>query len=225
MTLTDLAIIYLACGAPLSMHYFFGQHGRLSLGFAARVVLVSLAWPVAITFFIRRRLVDGRNTAANAAPAAIDRRLDELRVQMENRAQTLGAPGSFFESREIFARYTGLAFALTRHSLDNPANELFEMSGHRDVSLAARCSSRKQKNRLQAHWDASRSDYFTMIGSLVGRDDLTILSPAIEVAEIINDRETARKLLRIADQARRPADQNKLPEIKLTASRFQSAQN
>lgn len=189
MTFTDLAIIYLACGAPLSMHYFFAARRKPVLYFAAKVVLVALVWPVA-AFWLMRSLRKPVGGVVLSGVSEIERRLDSLRIEIEKAAFADESAAAVFEFRELFARYTGLALASNiRFELDSP-NELFQLSGHTNEDLASRCLRRKASNRLAMHANASREDFVESIAALEIGAQRSIVPGASAVAELVADAHT-----------------------------------
>lgn len=193
MTFIDLAIIYLACGAPLSMHYFFAASRKPNFYFAARIVLVSLFWPIAaflLVHKVRTPLVSGSQIGQND----LDRRLDSLRVKIERSAFTDETAASVFEFRELFARYTGLAQAANARNSATTVNELFNLSSHQQGDLATICLERKAKNRLLDHADAASEDLVSFISASSIYSDNALLSSATSLAELLGDRQTASRL-------------------------------
>ncbi|MBK7934221.1 MAG: hypothetical protein IPK01_12150 [Acidobacteria bacterium] len=197
MTSFDLAIIYLACGAPLSMHYFFAASGKPKLYFAMRIVLVALFWPIAAFSLIMslRRPIAGANRSGGGE---IERKLDSLRVEIEHSAFTDDTAASVFEFRELFARYTGLIQASTAKAEHASANELFLLSGHKNAELATRCLDRKASNQLKVHANASREDFVESIAAMTIAADGVLVRSASAVAELVGDSRTAEMLLKLA---------------------------
>ena len=193
MTSIDLAIIYLACGAPLSMHYFFAASRNPNFYFAARIVLVSLFWPIAAFLLVQRvrtQLVSG----SQIGQTDLDRRLDSLRVKIERSAFTDETAASVFEFRELFARYTGLAQAAHVQNSPTTVNELFRLSSHEQGDLATICYERKAMNRLLNHADAASEDLVSFISASSIYSDSTLLSSATSLAELLGDRQTVSRL-------------------------------
>ncbi len=203
MTFIDFAIIYLACGAPLSMHYFFAASRKPAIYFAARIVLVSLFWPIAAFLLIkgiRTQLVSGSQIGQND----LERRLDTLRLKIERSAFSDETAASVFEFRELFARYTGLAQAANAKNSAATVNELFKLSSHGQGDIATICLERKAKNRLLDHADAASDDLVKFISASSIYSDSTLLSSATSLAELLGDRQTASRLRELNSDASSP---------------------
>jgi len=207
MTFIDLAIIYLACGAPLSMHYFFGASGKRNLYFAIKVVLVALVWPVA-AFLLIRDLTRSRIAVSHPGQNDFDRRLDSIRVAIEHSAFADENATAVFEFRELFARYTGLAQAASTSDSLSPENELFKLSSHARGDLATVCLERKAKNRLLVHADAASEDFVCFLALANVDADPGLISSATDLAQALDDRKTLSRLRRL--------DSNTVPRTERT---------
>lgn len=198
MTFTDLAIIYLACGAPLSMHYFLATGRKPTFYFAMKVVLVAVIWPIA-AFLLIKSLKKPLAGVVRSASGEIDIRLDALRLEIENAVFTDESAASVFEFRELFARYTGLAQAAVADPGQNTANELFLLSGHDDAELASRCLGRKASNRLTVHANAAREDFVESIALLSIGVERDLVQTASAAAGLIGDPKTVRMLRELGE--------------------------
>lgn len=197
MTFLDLTIIYLACGAPLSMHYIFSARREPEFYFAAKVVLVALGWPVAAFLLIKslRKPLEGILLSGSDE---IDRKLDSLRLELEQAAFTDETASSLFEFRELFARYTGLARSSVVDAGQDPANELFLLSGHENGDLASRCLGRRASRRLKVHANAAREDFVESIAaSRIGAEQ-DLVPTAAAVAGLVGDARTVGLLHELA---------------------------
>lgn len=206
MTFVDLAIIYLACGAPLSMHYFFAADRKPALLFAARIVLVSLCWPVAVFLLIRdvrERHLDRQQTGQNE----LDRLLDPIRVEIENLAFDGEIAATVFEFRELFARYTGLVQAANAEASNAGENELFKLSSHSNGDLATLCLERKAKNRLLIHAESAREDLVSFISAAMISADQRLLKSATILAETLGDREAVLRIAELCPFAAKDVEQ------------------
>ena len=193
MTFLDLAIIYLACGAPLSMHYFFAASRKPNLYFAARIVLVALAWPVA-AFLLVRALRKPIEHVIFSGSGEIDRKLDSLRLDLESAAFMDGTASSVFEFRELFARYTGLAQAAVVDSGQNTETQPFLIMGQNTAELGSRCLGRKASNRLTVHANAAREDFVESIAASSIGAEQSVVQMALTVADLVGDHRTVGML-------------------------------
>ena len=200
MTFIDLAIIYLACGAPLSMHYFFGLRGKPTVYFIVRGIAVTLFWPVAAALLLTNSLRRGEAPALDEEAKQLDLRLDALRSDIESVAFANSNAASAFEFREVFGRYTGLVRAALGDASDASGREIFQLAGHTNTKLATRCLNRTAAVRLSAHANAARIDFVELIASLSQGLDPKISSAAVETAALIGDERTVSRLRALIDE-------------------------
>lgn len=200
MTFIDLAIIYLACGAPLSMHYFFGLRGKPTVYFIVRGIAATLFWPVAAVLFLTNSLRRSEARAFDEEVKQLNHRLDALRSDIESFAFADGNAASAFEFREVFGRYTGLVQAVSGNADDALGREIFQLSGHSNTKLATRCLNRTAAIRLSAHANAARFDFVELIAYLSNDFAREILLVAVETAELIGDEQTVYRLRALIDE-------------------------
>ncbi len=201
MTYVDLAIIYLACGAPLSMHYFFGLRRKPTVYFVARGILITLFWPAGVVSL----LVDASRNRSKSIPAShlsnTDTRLDAIRIKIENLVFRNENAASVFEFREVFARYTGLIQATSMCEPETAINEIFRLSGHNNGELATRCSNRKSSLRLISHAENSRLDFVALIDSVSLNNLSAVTDLAMQAADLLSDRQTVDRLRKLSERA------------------------
>lgn len=205
MTFIDLAIIYLACGAPLSMHYFFASNSKATLRFAAKVISVALVWPVSAFFLIKsvRKPASGLTSTKHSET---EQKLDILRLELEDAAFSDETASLVFEFRELYARYTGLAQARSRDSVQYSSHELFLLSGHTNSELASRCIARKASNHLSIHADAAREEFVDSIAALSIAAKTGLIQTAASVADLVDDEQAIAMLYEFSnDPNDRPA--------------------
>lgn len=148
VTVIDIAIIYLACGAPFGVYHAFLADRTLS-----RVVLAVAAWPV----FAIRLAASTRQSSTN-----IHALLVATRKSIEADLFVASTPEAVFDFREVFDRYTGLALA-AQESAGLALAGLHEMTGHPSKSLAESCMLRTHKARLRRHVIAARSEFVALL--------------------------------------------------------------
>lgn len=182
MELSELIVIYLACGAPFAVHYATSRRPERSVTKLINLVLALLAWPV----FAVRLVIERIRYHALAG----ERRIEGLRAEIEETAFPSNDMQSVFEFRETFYRYVGLARALNEKASEEFGNDLFETVGHPNDILAARCLARKNRSRLERHRNDARVDFLATIADLSAasakRD--RILGLAAALTEQVGDR-------------------------------------
>ncbi len=198
MTYIDLAIIYLACGSPLSMHYFFGLRGKPTPYFIARGILATLFWPVGIVSLLR----DASRARAKGASISIltetDMLLDSIRVEMESVAFQNKNTASVFEFREVFTRYTGLVQAASAIELETDVGEIFRLSEHGNGQLATRCINRVSSLKLVRHADDARTEFISLIDSLSKECSLALADLAQEAGVLLDDQVAIERIYELS---------------------------
>ena len=182
MSLVELIIIYLACGAPFAVYRATSSHASTStkwLDFATALV----GWPIFAAMLLTRRV-----RSSTAAPEA---GIEKLRVQMETAAFPDNAIQGVFDFRETFYRFVGLSNAVNEPESDKPATELFEIGGGGNSQTAARCLARRNRIRLHRHYLKARLEFMS---SIAERADENLNSLASELAAHLGDPLTRREL-------------------------------
>lgn len=136
MTIADLIVVYLSCGAPFGVLVFLSRHSRPTIRTIAQSVLAAIFWPLVAVSWIHRRL---------------------LLRQQGQRSTYLPLPKrAIFSQDPLFAEYETLTRAMldARTAESCLSAELFELAGNANPLLAAVCSERK-RNRLLEHRQAA----------------------------------------------------------------------
>jgi hypothetical protein len=164
MKLSDLIIIYLACGSPFGVYQITKrQQDRSATGWV--LILSSfLFWPVFAIGLLVDRFVPGKRAADTAANA----RIECIRSEIERAAFPSGATASLFEFREVFYRFTGLFEAANIGISTKRSNELFEVIGHSNKALASQCLARRNREKLAYHQMLARNEFVDVIADLAG---------------------------------------------------------
>lgn len=175
MSLVELIIIYLACGAPFAVFRATSSDAGAStkwLSFATALI----GWPIFAAMLLFRRV--------RIATAAPDADIERLRVQMETAAFPDREIQGVFDFRETFYRFVGLSNAVNEPESDKPATELFEIGGGGNTQTAARCLARRNRIRLHRHYLKARLEFMS---SIAERADEDLNSLASELAVHLGD--------------------------------------
>ncbi|MBK9527088.1 MAG: hypothetical protein IPO41_01895 [Acidobacteria bacterium] len=170
MSLVELIIIYLACGAPFAVFKATSRNANASTKWLVFVSAL-LGWPVFAAMLITRRV----RTATDGHDPIIER----LRTQMETAAFPDNEIQGVFDFRETFYRFVGLSNAVNEPEPDKPGTELFEIGGGGSSETAARCLARRNRIRLHRHYLKARREFMT---SIAERADENLSSLASELA-------------------------------------------
>ena len=203
MTVTDLIIIYLACGSPFGVHQITRrQNGQASTSWL--IVLASfLFWPGFATALLIGRFVSENVGNEDAS------RIERFRTEIERVGFTGEATSSLFEFREVFYRFTGLIEAANSKPPVKATNELFEVSGHANKSLASKCLARRNREKLAYHQTQARNEFVDIIAELANnefhREEIT--SIAIKFTAYLKDDTATSDLTALLS---RPAKRNEV---------------
>jgi hypothetical protein len=197
VNISDVFIIYLACGAPFGVYNLL-QHresGRTAtIWFNAAVNF--LFWPVSAFRLVNGRagLKDRSNTDFDALyelDALTERRVAGLRKEFENLLFGYEGDISIYGFREVFDRYTGLTVAVNAgFRTGEPADsEISQIAGHKNVGLASVCLERRNRTRLLRHQIQAREDFSKALLNLAGAANARRKTEmlAIDLAGVLND--------------------------------------
>lgn len=179
MKLTDLIIIYLACGSPFGVYQITTRKPKSSRDFA--ILFISfLLWPVfAFTLLIERVRNSDLHDRFNAK-----KKLEEIRIGFERIALSDSPMSSLFEFREIYSRYTGLAEAAAAKLPTKFSSEIFEVTGHPNNDLASRCLARKNVRKTASHHQQAKDDFLNILSGFDAvvdeRDELLSLVGSLD---------------------------------------------
>ena len=193
MDLLDLAIIYLACGAPFAVQYSFRSkdHGRAEK--AARCVLAGLAWPILTFLYVR----DAVQRLGHRTPVQCETKhlIDDIRQGLENSVDLSGRPDAAFEFRRTVLRWAELAVAVRQPTASPAAEGVWEISGHTRPDIASNAYIHREKRLLDAHFEAARKDMLGLAGSL--RSNAEFRMRALEAARSLDDEVSVQALTEI----------------------------
>ncbi len=173
MNLLDIAIIYLACGAPFGVYYFLtARHRVRERWFVARLGASFLFW-----FFFAARLIVVNGPLRYILDSDKDgrvvpnfetlRSLEALRRNCEAALSATDPDFRVYEFRESFERYVGLTLELNSAN-DVPTDAdsgLGEVSGYGKSAHNSRCLHRRNLARLRFHREIARNSITEVIES------------------------------------------------------------
>jgi len=175
MSLVELIIIYLACGAPFAVFKATSRDAKASTKWLVFITAL-LGWPVFAAMLITRRV--------RTATDGHDPIIEKLRTQMETAAFPDNEIQGVFDFRETFYRFVGLCNAVNEPEPDKPGTELFEIGGGGSSETAARCLARRNRIRLHRHYLKARREFMS---SIAERADEKLYSYASELAVHLGD--------------------------------------
>ncbi len=196
----ELAIIYLAFGAPVAVHRATSVRGTFSARDTLDVGLSFVGWPVALIVFAWQR----SSSSEIRQDERLRARINELAAEL----QTDIPPGEAADLPAALGLYVDLSIALNHPT--EPTEKLFELSGHPDAALAARCSARRDSKKLAFHQLRARNDLISMIDRLAdaSTDRGATLRTSLAIVELLGDVDAAADLAAM-DATRRPASRER----------------
>lgn len=160
MELSEFIIIYLACGAPFAVYRATSGSRRNIASKWLGVVLAITIWP-----FIAVETVLAH---FQTIKAGYESPLEDIRVRIEEAAFPDKQMQSVFEFRETFYRFVGLAQARTCTRSAKAADEIFTISGLSPAPAAPHCLARRNRARLERHFELAKDDFLSTIAELAG---------------------------------------------------------
>jgi len=192
MNVTDIIIIYLACGAPFGVYQVTKDRPLRSDIHWASVASSFVLWP-ALALSL---MFDGFLPSKDASL-----RIDRTRIQIEEIAFS-GEPMSLlFEFREIFYRYTGLAEAMDGQTETPMAYS--KMRWNRSDTIAAKCIARRNREKLEFHLARARNEFIDLISELAS-SNRQVAAMALEMATQFGDMAAVHDLATIRDRSHVP---------------------
>jgi hypothetical protein len=196
MNWTEFAIIYLACGAPFGVYQLTREPRPLSASNLPGVLVAFFAWPVVAVRFLWRRFFPGDEERERS----LNVRIEGARVQIESIAFPAGSAGELFEFRDVYYRYTALAIAVMA-TVAAP-RELFEVSGHSNSAVAAKCLARRNRERLAFHHVQTRNEFVDLIRRLtIGDTSDGLIRLTVDLASDLGDVDAAADLCALISSA------------------------
>lgn len=211
MNLTDFIVIYLACGAPFGVYYFFqnrARHEPRSLWL--KTFLNFVFWiPFAVRLMLNRKPIQPSFVFESNSSAA---GLQTSFKQLESILRDSDLKISVYEFREVLERYIGLTTAAQAESApDQATTEIYRIAENAQIELGAICLQRRNRQRLIRHQTEARRDFLQIIKQLldVAANEKILVSSAINLVEILDDRAARIELEKIfARRAQTAAERN-----------------
>ena len=134
---------------------------------AALAAVHLLLWPLFAADSLRRSFAV---TIPHRSP---EQEIDDIRGAFESAMFDSRSDKNVLEFRDTFARYTGLVIALRRTAAAGTPNDLFEVAGHSDRTLATRCLNRRNCRRLEFHLLNAKTEFDELVQTRRDLDKLT----------------------------------------------------
>ena len=200
MNAFDIFILYLACGAPFGVYFFFQNRHKSSISRALlKSFLTVVVWiPYALQVLnanVTKKLSGSKFDAAGDSDAALTKKLDEIEKRMLQILLASKTGVSVFEFREVVERYTGLTFARAeRDEIGANESEVFKITNHQNIALGAKCLHRRNRLRLEFHQRLASRDFLRMLAKFSFFEAEKLRTAALEFATLLDDGETRRAI-------------------------------
>jgi hypothetical protein len=171
MRFTDVLIIYLACGAPVGVYFYFQNRRLYSKHLWLKTILNFVFWiPLFLQIILKRRIpyVFSKNHFDSETKAENENKLLIVQRKIENILIENNLKISIYEFREVFDRFAGLTTACANNKTKSYKHEkaFYQISGFHDHELSARCLHRRNQKRLYFHQRKAEKDFLQMIAGI-----------------------------------------------------------
>ncbi len=204
MNLTDFIIIYLACGAPFGVYYFFQSRTDTESSIVwLKILLTFFFWIPFAFLFVRQFIVSKKNLHSNYYLSSTFEAEDEgniylIQKEIEKMFSESRPEFSLFEFRETLERYVGLTLANQQAftKISEREKEIFRITENSNVELAANCLHRRNRKLLVFHQTEARQDFLQMIRELSGSmtDKKYLENLASKFVRLLKDKQAENSL-------------------------------
>jgi hypothetical protein len=203
MKISELLIIYFSIGAPVAVRVYFQKRAEPRPNEKkARLAafLTFLFWlPAVVLFFgeqeFTRKFFRSETKSKKSAISVRAENLDALQKQLEKIACGSGLDVSLFELRETLARYVGLTIAAQSAEANDGEikahADFFRAGGHDAPERAAKCFSRRNRERIFFHQRRAQTDFLNfcknVFSAAAHSDAEEFFSTASQFVKILRD--------------------------------------
>ena len=169
MSLLDLTIIYLTCGAPFGVYYYLAN--RFTKHIWIKSIFVLFLWfPFAIRLLISHitKELREREYSVKFHEQQEAKELEKAKKDFETFLPQNDHLVSLFEFREIIERYAGLTLAKNLDAAVPAKNdkELFKINGRKNIEISSVCLNRRNRATLLSHQRDARTDFLRILDEL-----------------------------------------------------------
>jgi hypothetical protein len=204
MNFNDFLIIYLACGAPFGVYYFFEKRNSLRQNrLWLRAFSVFLFWiPFALLILVRNNKKPKPYVKEFAEIQSLDaepeNKIFTIQKEFEKILLKSNLNISIYEFREVAERYIGLTLAKQNEEHNTKKekieSEIFTISSNGNNKISSICFYRRNRNRLSFHQKNARRDFLKVLDQLLSAtsDKKSLDNLFYEFAKLLKD-EKAQK--------------------------------
>lgn len=205
MSLSDFIIIYLACGAPVGVWFYFNQ--KNSENVFAKSLLAAVFWIIFIFQFLQKRFSDNLLKTDKTS---------DIRWFQKSIEKMLPEQFSIFEFREVVERYIGLTLA-EQDSQNNALrlnNDFSARFNSRNEELSAKCLNRTDRRKLKAHQNYARKDFLQTIREVSEQidDSLVFLNVNLNFVITLNDETAEIEIEKLIEETTQIINENSVKQ-------------
>jgi hypothetical protein len=190
----EIFILYLACGAPFGVYFYF--QNRNSRAAVLKAFLTVVVWiPYALRLLnanVTKKISVSKFDALEESDSALRQKLDELQKRLTRILPESRTGVSVFEFREVVERYAGLTLARQTDEPGANESELFKITNHQNTPLGTKCLHRRNRLRLEFHQRLASRDFLKLLSKLSVFEAEKLRANALEFVTLLNDGETRR---------------------------------
>ncbi len=195
MNFTDLIIIYLTCGAPFGVYFFFQNRENYDIfQRLLKSLLIGLFWiPTGFRFlhqFVIKKLLKSQFAENNSTDSSQKVKITQFERVFSKYLLKNNCEISLFDFRETFERYVGLTLSIPKENeIIITDSDFFRISNHQNFKLGEICLQRRNRLRLQSHQTQARQDLFQLFAKINSNDleAKIIKSQAFEFFGVLED--------------------------------------
>lgn len=208
MNTVDLIIIYLTCGAPFGVYYFYQQRDFSNK--LRRSVLVTLFW-FPFAFKLLHSFVTKKFPKTKFDEKSLTDSFEKkfAQILLEENVDVL-----LFDFRETFERYIGLTKAVSTEANAAEA-EIFQITNHGNKKLATKLLNRRNRSRLITHQILARRDFLRLIEKIYSGvfKQEKVRTLTVDFVKLIKDEEALAELHRIFQNPTQSASESPVNDM------------
>lgn len=208
INLTDLFIIYLACGAPFGVYYFLRNRTQSDLKLLWLKTFLNFLFWIPLAIFLVRQinllkiLSTGFDKVAEA-DADREKNINLIQKEIEKILMKSDTPISIYEFRETIERYIGLTLAELNDDkiIAEHEREIFRIAPTKNIERGSICLNRRNRKRLSLHQTEARRDFLQLTERILkgSFEKVELRLWSLELAGLANDLEANIELEKIFD--------------------------
>lgn len=214
----EFLIIYLACGAPCGVYFFFQNRSQIiPKKLWLKSFLTVFVWIPYVFKLLHDFATTKRRKSFSHSEQLFNEKINNTKKQLAQLLLDSNAIISIFEFREILERYSGLTMACNLNDKipSDAEKEIFRIALRQNIQTGAKCLHRRNHLRLKFHQDLARKEFVQVISTLrfsVSESD-KLRNAALEFVNTINDGEAHKALGEVFHKALQISENFAVPSL------------